>query len=272
MNEQDIKLYAALVKAQSEVEAATKDKQGQIGTQKYKYADLSQVDEVIKGPLTDNGLAIVQFPGKFENGCVSLTSMVIHQDGGSITEEMTMPVAMTSPRDGVPFYSAQSVGSALTYARRYALCAIMRIVTEDDDGKRASNPVHERGGKEEPYYEETLREAGAARTKPDPMPWDDEPSAPSQRATATPIDTFVPFNIGLVNNMCDDMKFPSRGILGWYFTGSMKAVTDKMLHEHHQANPEQTVEEFLIEAANQYVNKAPDGPMKERVIEWLGNR
>lgn len=93
---------------------------------KSKYADLASMIEAIRKPLSDNGLSFSQFPSG-ENG---LTTILMHSSGEYILEEFKV-----TPVDAKP----QSLGSAITYARRYSLGAILGIATEeDDDGAAAS--------------------------------------------------------------------------------------------------------------------------------------
>lgn len=117
---------AALVKFQSAMKAV---KKGAINPFfKSKYADLASIVEATREPLAENGLAVAQFPVG-ENG---LTTILCHSSGEFIEETFGM-----QPVDRKP----QSVGSALTYMRRYALGAVLGIATEeDDDGNAASKP------------------------------------------------------------------------------------------------------------------------------------
>lgn len=93
---------------------------------KSKYADLASILEAIKQPLLENELSYVQFPV----GDGGLTTILMHSSGEYIEETFFMRPVGTKPQD---------LGSALTYARRYALGAVLGIATEsDDDGATAS--------------------------------------------------------------------------------------------------------------------------------------
>jgi hypothetical protein len=81
--------------------------------------------------LAENGLCVMQFPGEFIDGCMSLNTMLAHSSGEWIKQTMEVPV--TKP-------DAQGAGSAITYMRRYALAAVVGVVQADDDGNVASNP------------------------------------------------------------------------------------------------------------------------------------
>jgi hypothetical protein len=100
---------------------------------KSKYADLESVWDACRSLLSENGLAIMQFPGLYSelDKSMSLTTVIGHKSGEWISQEMSVPV--TKP-------DAQGAGSALTYMRRYALAAVVGVVQADDDGNAASSP------------------------------------------------------------------------------------------------------------------------------------
>jgi len=100
---------------------------------KSKYADLESVWDACRGLLSDNGLAVMQFPGLYtdHDKSMSLTTVISHKSGEYLSQEMSVPVTKAD---------AQGAGSALTYMRRYALAAVVGVVQADDDGNAASNP------------------------------------------------------------------------------------------------------------------------------------
>jgi hypothetical protein len=98
---------------------------------KSKYADLESVWDACRSLLAENGLCVMQFPGEFIDGCMSLNTVLAHGSGEWISHEMSVPVSKVDP---------QGAGSALTYMRRYALAAVVGVVQADDDGNAASSP------------------------------------------------------------------------------------------------------------------------------------
>lgn len=96
---------------------------------KSKYADLTDVWNSCRQLLTENGLSVIQTTTVEEasNG-VTVQTTLAHTSGEWITGELYMPVVKKEP---------QAVGSAITYARRYALSAIVGITADDDDGEAA---------------------------------------------------------------------------------------------------------------------------------------
>ena len=119
-------LGSALAKAKGAIEEALKDTANPFF--KTKYADLSSVWDACRQQLTVNGLSIVQTPTEADNG-IGVETMLIHASGQWLSNTFTMPVSKAD---------AQGVGSAITYARRYALAAMVGVAPEDDDGNAAT--------------------------------------------------------------------------------------------------------------------------------------
>lgn len=119
------KLAAALVKAQAAMGGAVKDSENPFF--KSKYADLGSVVKAVKEPFADNGLSYVQFPLSTDKG-VGVTTRLMHSSGQWLESEFTLPLGKQD---------AQAAGSAITYARRYALQAVAGIPAADDDGEAA---------------------------------------------------------------------------------------------------------------------------------------
>lgn len=123
---ESIKNFAlAMVKFHSLVGKIKKDSNNPFF--KSKYADLSDIQDAIQGPLNESGLVISQLPmGKNE-----LTTILIHAESG----EFIMGTYEMTPVKSDP----QSIGSCITYQKRYALSAILNLnLDKDDDGNEAS--------------------------------------------------------------------------------------------------------------------------------------
>lgn len=127
------KLAASLAKAQGSMRAALKDSVNPHF--RSRYADLAGVWDACREPLASNGLAIVQTPGEISERSITLTTLLCHESGEWMRSAFTIPVSKPD---------AQGVGSAVTYARRYALAAMVGIVQDDDDGNAASGPAQAR--------------------------------------------------------------------------------------------------------------------------------
>lgn len=117
-------LFTALSIAQSHIDAVSKDSTNPFF--KSKYASLSSVWAACRHHLTDVGLSIVQGIGHSEGGHVLITRLS-HKSGQWIED------------DGIPLITSkndmQGLGSAITYARRYALASLVGLSQEDDDGE-----------------------------------------------------------------------------------------------------------------------------------------
>lgn len=120
------KLAEALAMAQGMMENASKSSANPFF--KSKYADLAEVWNTIREPLSKNGLSVVQAPVGIDGRSVKILTMLLHKSGQYIRTVTTIPCAKSD---------AQGIGSALTYGRRYALSALVGIAQEDDDGNAA---------------------------------------------------------------------------------------------------------------------------------------
>jgi len=119
-------LAMALAKAQAEMTPAIKDSNNPFF--KSKYADLTSVWSACRDPLTKNGLSVVQTMNDID-GKLFLVSWLLHSSGQYI--KSNLPI-ISQKND------AQSLGAAITYMRRFSLCALVGICPEDDDGNIAS--------------------------------------------------------------------------------------------------------------------------------------
>jgi hypothetical protein len=128
-SEQLNELAAALAKAQGAMQGAAMDRANPFF--KSKYATLNSIWDAIRKPLADNGLAVVQTPDQVD-GDVILRTLLVHASGQWIVSDLRMRPAKADP---------QGIGSALSYARRYALAAMVGATSdEDDDGNGATQP------------------------------------------------------------------------------------------------------------------------------------
>ncbi len=119
-------LATALSRAQARIEGAIKGSDNEeLGT---KYADLSAIWAACRKALTRNGLSVVQFPGAVSGNFMILTTMLMHSSGQWIRQALSIPLIRLDP---------QEYGAALTYARRYALAAIVGVCPRDDDDDAA---------------------------------------------------------------------------------------------------------------------------------------
>ena len=120
---------AALLAAQKEFPPIAKTKTADMGNYRYKYADLSDIFEAVTPILHKHDLALSQSLVSDE-GRVGIETRLYHTSGH--VEDFG---ALLLPAGGTP----QNAGSALTYARRYAACAALGIVADEDvDGQQTT--------------------------------------------------------------------------------------------------------------------------------------
>jgi hypothetical protein len=122
-------LAEALAMAQGEIRDAARDAENR--HLKNSYADLTSIWNACRQPLSSHGLSVVQMPLPSEDGKVALSTMLLHKSGQWIRSVMTLPLG-----NAAGLSATQVVGSALTYARRYALSAVAGVAPagDDDDG------------------------------------------------------------------------------------------------------------------------------------------
>lgn len=125
-SEQTDKLWPAFYQAQRKFTAAGKS--GKNPHLKNKYSTLADVMESCVDALEEQGFVLLQSTQTAEQGMKVLTRVVHCESGQWLEGEVTMPLQTT----------AQGVGSAITYGRRYGLTALLALVSEDDDGNAAS--------------------------------------------------------------------------------------------------------------------------------------
>lgn len=119
-------LVAALIKARAAFKPIKKDRVNP--HYKSQYATMDSVLGAVEDALGANGLTIIQTTA-IEDGHPVLLTHLCHESGESINGTYLLP-------DNA---DPQKMGSAITYARRYALCAILSVTAdEDDDGNAAS--------------------------------------------------------------------------------------------------------------------------------------
>ncbi|WP_165075998.1 MULTISPECIES: ERF family protein [unclassified Desulfovibrio] len=129
MNSQDTtKLAKALLNVQRQLLPAAKDATNPFT--KSKYATLNSVMAASREALLENGIWMCQCPVPVDTpGAIGLMTKLTHTESGQWQSSIAVvPLPKADP---------QGMGSAITYARRYALTAMLGLVTEDDDGEAA---------------------------------------------------------------------------------------------------------------------------------------
>ena len=142
--------FGALSCFQAEIPNINKSKTATVqsarGGYAYRYADIADIQRAVAPTMRRNGLSVT-FDTKHDAGGYLITCIVHHVDGHSERTEFLVPIDSQARMN-----DAQKAGSALTYGRRYALCAALGIVTaeDDDDGQAMNAPARRREYVEQP--------------------------------------------------------------------------------------------------------------------------
>lgn len=136
-------LHAALAKAQGVMRNPDRNRTVTVkmeagGSYTFDYATLDNIIDTARKALSDNGIAVVQCLDRDAQGGNVLITRLLHKDGGVMVNEMPvdLPKARKFMRNGQEVViepRIQEIGSVITYARRYAICAMLNIAAEEDD-------------------------------------------------------------------------------------------------------------------------------------------
>lgn len=126
-------LAQALVALQLDLPTIAKTETAKVTSEKgsysYSYAGLATVASAIYPKLAQHSLSFTSFPTLNEAGRFVLRYTLMHASGASRSGDFPLANDFKTP---------QAMGSAITYARRYALCAVTGVAPEDDDGQAAA--------------------------------------------------------------------------------------------------------------------------------------
>lgn len=123
-------LAKALAAAQAELKPAIKSAENPYF--KSSYADLTTCLEAVLPVFSKHGLAICQTTNVTQDGIKAILNTVLMHESG----EWIMGSYPIVSKDAT---NPQAIGSAMTYAKRYALCALTGLGTHDDDGHTATD-------------------------------------------------------------------------------------------------------------------------------------
>ena len=146
-SEQINELATALVKAQAEFGAVPKGSVNPFF--KSKYASLEDIVEACRPALSKHGLSITQMPENDAQGNPTLSTLLGHSSGQFIEGNLKLILGKID---------VQSLGSALSYIRRYSYAATAGVVVgdEDDDGNAAMPVRSQPAVQPQAVYKKTL--------------------------------------------------------------------------------------------------------------------
>lgn len=175
------KLAKAMLKVQAAIGPASKDNYNEFT--KSKYATLNSVMDSCMEILTINGIWVTQYPVEVSAvNQLGLVTKLVHVESGEWQSSLlVMPLQSNNP---------QGYGSAMTYARRYGLSAMVGIVTEDDDGNMACNNKS-KGIVQQPFNQ-GAKEVNTSATLPQNHP--QQTSAPNNSSKQLPVSAQVSTN------------------------------------------------------------------------------
>lgn len=194
-------LISALIQAQREFPVIPKGKTAKVptksgGSYSYSYADLSDVVAAVTPILHKNGLCVIHLGG-VESGRQTLRTILTHSE----SDEKAISDFLLPPTD-----DPQDMGGSITYFRRYALCSILGIVTEDDAD-----------GAQKPATLPKPAQAATSLPKPatGPKPISDEPGAalvPFGEIKGTRLDALSDQDLNGIADWYAKMKEPPKGV------------------------------------------------------------
>ena len=162
-------LARALFKAQGKLRGVGKD--GANPHFKSRYATLENVTDTIRPVLQECGVLFIQAPGNVsEHGVIEITTHLVHPESGeAFATTIGVPLVKRDP---------QGVGSAITYACRYSLMALLGLPPVDDDGESAGRAetttpvvVLSKTPEAKSLYNKLETEIRSAKTEPELKLW-----------------------------------------------------------------------------------------------------
>jgi hypothetical protein len=165
-SEQIDKLATALAKAQGAMVNPERNRTVKVTTRggssyEFKYATLDAILGTIRKPLADNGLSFTQTLANGEGGKFRLVTSLLHESGQWVRSEQ--PILVQEQGN-------QAFGSALTYARRYAVTAMLGIAADEDDDANGAdgNRIDDKKDRDGNRTDDKKDDLGASGKKPTP--------------------------------------------------------------------------------------------------------
>jgi len=217
----------ALSLAQGQMSFAKKDTENEFF--KKPYADLASCWEACRKPLSDNGLSVSQVQD--EN---FLITILMHESGEWIRSRTK--ISMSEGKNAM-----QAYGSAMTYARRYALSAIVGIAQDDDDANSAGDSSTI-GKKPTPQQKPPTTPQGQRPTSSQPVgsatPQGQPPPPPpphTKKDTRTPEEIKIKFDAYIQKKQTD------------FGASEVETILEKFRNDNGEFNPEKftTIAEAL---------------------------
>lgn len=157
MSDQPGSLATALVNLQADLPRIAKEDKGQAGNRETRYASLATITDAVFPVLHAHGFAWICRPDMDVDKFLLRYRLLHAPTGESIEGDYPLPAS-----------NPQTMGGAITYARRYALCAVLGIApAEDDDDAEAASKAAER---RQNMRTRAVADESAASPPPHPRP------------------------------------------------------------------------------------------------------
>lgn len=158
-------LYTALAKFQAECPEINFDKTVSTKQYKFKFASLGNLIAKTKKPMSKYGLAIIQAPAHAPAGLVAVQTTLTHSGGGAIATVFNMDIPKTNVKDSSgkivgTKHTPQDVGSAISYARRYAYAAILGLVAEEDNDGMSESELYQDSPMDKAWLKDACEKIG----------------------------------------------------------------------------------------------------------------
>lgn len=125
-------IMSAIKEVQQHAGTIQKTSEGQVGTRKYKYANLNDTWDAVKPLLDSNDLVVIQSPTANMGNMVGqyfMTRIYHTKSDEWIEEQMQMVMTRDDP---------QAMGSSITYYRRYMITSMLGLIPDDDNDAKDS--------------------------------------------------------------------------------------------------------------------------------------
>ena len=138
---QESALYEALARFQAENPDVERTHHVSLGKRGYDFAPLAHILKVVRPLLSRHGLS-VRWEYSYEEKRVVVTCVLCHEGGGRVRSTLAATPQVQGDRGNV----LQAIGAALTYLRRYTLCASIGIEPDQDfDGQSHGDNIAQKG-------------------------------------------------------------------------------------------------------------------------------
>lgn len=122
-------------KLQAKMPTVAKNGEIKVGNEvRSRYAKFEDIVEATKPLLARYGFSIT-FQSKVEQGLITVTGTISHQEGHSETTELPLPADTSGSKNSV-----QAIGSSISYGKRYVFGMLTNVATGDDDDGVAADP------------------------------------------------------------------------------------------------------------------------------------